>query len=87
MILQKWNYETHKYEEHLVPTGSRVVLYSPNMELMVDCANCLRPLKMGDTYTSKTIHSEAGFGFPVCEHCYAEERADEEESKKKRNTP
>lgn len=87
MILQKWDFETHKYEEHYMPDGCNVVLYTADMEAMVDCVNCLRPLTFGETLTSKTIHTDMGLGYPVCSQCHEEECADEYKHKARRNIP
>ena len=81
MILQKWNYETHKYEPFESP-AEVVLLYSDDMSARVDCANCGTEMHMGDSYTSRTIHNHIGLGFPVCGDCYEAEAALEEASKK-----
>lgn len=76
LVLRKWNFNTHDYEPHPVPQGKKIVLFSTNMSLDVNCANCFKDMQYGDGYTSKTIHNESGLGFPVCEDCYEEERKD-----------
>ncbi len=72
MILRKWDYRAHAYRAFQSP-AVKPALYSEDMELLVDCANCGKELPFGDCYTSKTIHTEIGFGYGVCEDCYAKE--------------
>jgi len=43
------------------------------MDKIVNCANCGKELKFGECYTSKTIHTEIGMGYGVCEECYNKE--------------
>lgn len=73
MILVKWNFELHKYE--IFDSPARVLsLYSEDMLAEVDCANCGKRMTFGAGFTSRTIHNDTGFGYPVCEDCYEEER-------------
>lgn len=51
----------------------RKTTYSNDMDEIVACAACGKPLKFGDAYTSRKIQSNAGFGFAVCEDCYEKE--------------
>lgn len=76
MKLNKWNYKTREYEPYNSP-AIKPVLYSEDMDLMADCANCGKELKYGDMYTSRTIHTELGLGYGVCEKCYEQEFANE----------
>ncbi len=80
MILNKWNYETQEYEPFESPVKHRHV-YSEDMDELVACANCGETLPYGDTFTSRTIHTSMGFGYPVCDRCYREEFNDEAKSK------
>lgn len=73
MILGKWNYKTHKYDDYEVPDDWNVVLYSDDMEEVVNCPHCGKELLYGKTYTSKEIHNSFGLGFGVCEQCYNQE--------------
>lgn len=43
------------------------------MSNKVNCAQCGREIKFGDSYTSKEIHTFSGFGYSVCEECYDKE--------------
>lgn len=80
MLLQKWNYETHEYESFESPARV-LILYSVDMRIDVDCANCGTRMTFGDGYTSRTIHNHAGLGYPVCEKCYEKEREEEDKHK------
>lgn len=73
MKLQKWNSMLHKYEDYEVPDDRQITLYSDVMNKLVQCANCGRWIHYGDGYTSRTIHTEIGLGYAVCEYCYDEE--------------
>ena len=74
-VIKKWDYPSHSYFS--IPLISRTPLnlktYSEDMNEMVNCCQCLKKIKYGDTYTSKEIHTDLGFGFSVCEDCYKEE--------------
>ena len=70
--LRKWNYETHTYEPFQSP-AKHIAFLTDDMDAPTDCANCGTTIKFGDAYTSKTIHTPAGLGFPVCGDCYEAE--------------
>lgn len=80
--LRKWNFETHKYEPFDSP-ATVLSLYSEDMLAEVDCANCGTRMTYGDGLTSRTIHSDIGLGYPVCEGCYNDERRAEQTAKGK----
>lgn len=82
MILQKWNFATHQYELFDSPAVN-VKLIAMDLDEHVDCANCGKDMEYGDGYTSRTIHNNAGLGFPVCEDCYTVERENEHEQSSK----
>lgn len=73
MKLNKWNYEKHDYEEYEIPDNWECKTYSTNMEMPVNCPHCGKKVKFGDTYTSQEIHTDAGFGYAICEECYQKE--------------
>lgn len=73
MILRKWNYLTHQYEPHIVPDDWHVTAYEADMEAKVNCACCGKQITHGQSYCSLEIHTHLGFGYDVCEGCYAEE--------------
>ena len=74
-VIKKWDYPSHSYFS--IPITSREPLniktYSEDMNEIVNCAQCLKEIKIGDSYTSKEIHTDLGFGFAVCEDCYEKE--------------
>ena len=58
--------------------------YETDMERVIQCASCGRPLEYGKGYTSRQIHTRLGFGYIVCGDCYKKEwqgaeAADQEE--------
>jgi len=73
MILRKWNYETHEYEPFEVSDSLKAVTYSADMDELIDCPHCGRPLLYGESFPSLEIHTAAGFGYAVCQKCYSEE--------------
>lgn len=80
MILQKWNYKLHKYESFDSP-AKNPVLYEEDLDTLKDCANCGKEEKFGEMYTSRTIHTNIGFGYCVCEKCYEQEFEEERSAK------
>ena len=50
---------------------------------MVKCAQCGKPVIYRESYTSRTIHSDYGFGYAVCPECYLKEWEEEGEILKK----
>lgn len=73
MILQKWDYKEHNYKDYRVPDEWNVKTYGNGMEEIINCAQCGKKLKFGDSYTSLEVHTEMGFGYSVCEKCYQKE--------------
>ena len=73
MVLQKWNYKKHDYEDYKVPDEWNVKTYGNGMEEIINCAQCGKKLKFGDSYISLEVHTEMGFGYSVCEKCYEKE--------------
>lgn len=73
MILQKWNWDKHKYEDYEVPKDWVCKCYSDDMSEIVNCPHCGKQIRFGEGLTSTEIHTELGFGYAVCEDCYDEE--------------
>jgi len=69
MLLQKWNPIKHIYEPFESP-AIKVLLYSNDMDERCDCANCWKDISFWESYTSRMIHTTAGFWYPVCTDCY-----------------
>lgn len=76
----KWNYETKTYDPYTPPEGN-IVLYSEDMDELINCAQCGKELSFGEGYTSKEIHTSVGFGYPVCTDCYDQEILRDKESR------
>lgn len=66
----KWNYETHEYDPYFPDPKWVIVLYSPDMELPINCTSCGKRMTYGQGYTSQEIHNSFGMGYPVCDTCY-----------------
>lgn len=81
-VLQKWNYKEKKYKNHEVVKDWNVQVYEEDMDQLINCANCGKREKYGNCYTSKTIHTSAGFGFAICDDCYNEELKEAMEEQK-----
>ena len=73
MLLKKWNWKTREYDPYEIPDDWNVKTYSNDMDEIVNCPHCGRKVAFGDCYTSREIHTEHGFGYPVCVDCYARE--------------
>lgn len=73
MILQKWNPDTHIYEPFNSP-AKKTVLFSHDMEALVDCAECWKEIQFWVCFTSRQIHNDMWFWYPVCWECYPKER-------------
>ena len=73
MILKKWNYETHKYDDTEIPDKWNVSLYEIEMDTKINCPHCGKEFDYGDGYTSLEFHNWVGLGFSVCEECYEKE--------------
>lgn len=73
MKFKKWNVLLHKYEETEIPDSWNCKTYSDDMDEIVNCPQCGRRLRFGETYTSLEVHTSIGFGFGVCQECYDKE--------------
>lgn len=70
-LIDKWNYEKHEYEPYYVPSDWNVKTYSTDMKERINCPHCGKEIAVGDSYTSLELHTEIGFGYMVCNNCYA----------------
>lgn len=75
MKVNKWNFITKKYTEVDLPDDKNITTFSPNLNDIVNCVSCFKPLTFGDSYTSRTYHTNMGFGYCICEDCYNQELA------------
>ena len=73
MQLKKWNNKTAVYDDYNVLDEWKVKTYSGDMEEIINCAQCGKEVKVGETYTSLEVHTEVGFGYLVCPQCYEQE--------------
>lgn len=73
MLMDKYNPELGRYEGYVVPEEWICPLYCEDMAKIVNCAQCGKELRYGETYTSKEVHNHIGLGYGVCEECYQEE--------------
>lgn len=73
MLVNKWNFITREYEKVKIPDDRKVELYSDDMNKIIQCINCGKELRFGDSYTSRRYHTKMGFGYCVCPTCYEEE--------------
>lgn len=81
MDIRKWSFETHEYEPCEIPDDAIICLYTTEMDMPINCTNCLRGMTFGQGYTSRQYHNTYGLGFPVCGKCYTNERKMEEASR------
>ena len=73
MILNKWNYKKHIYEDYEIPNEWNVKTYADSLNEIINCCQCGKRIKFGDSYTSLEVHTEMGFGYSVCKRCYEKE--------------
>ncbi len=72
-MAEKWDFEKHRYEPYSLPPFATI--YENDMEKIVVCAECGKPMKFGTSYVSLAIHNFMGFGYAVCEECHRKELA------------
>ncbi len=82
MILKKWNYKKHDYDDFEIPDNWNVKTRYVDDNEIVNCAQCGRKIKHADCYTSLEIHTDIGFGYGVCEWCYEQEWKRREKDRK-----
>lgn len=73
---RRWVYGKTYYDDHyefaLVLDEARY--HSDDMDAIVACAQCGKPVRYVDTYSSKEIQSDgAAWGYAVCEDCHRAE--------------
>lgn len=73
MMLQKWDVASRRYRPYQVPDSWEVSTYETDLNKEINCAQCGCEISYGKTYTSREVHTEAGFGYCVCEDCYQAE--------------
>ena len=74
MTLKKWNYIKHDYDDYNIPDNWHVSTLELDLNTIINCVQCGKEVKYGDTYTSLEVHTPLyGFGYCVCKKCYNEE--------------
>lgn len=63
-----------EYKPYSVPRDWKCPIYTDDMDLEINCTSCWKETTFGVCYTSRQIHNEMWFGYPVCEECYNKER-------------
>lgn len=79
--MKKWNTKLHKYESYEIPKEWHTPILD-EMNEPCNCAECGAVHTYGDMFSSLLIHTDSGFGYPVCDKCYEKEV---EERLKERN--
>ena len=78
--ISRWDPVKKRYEPHLILDDWNIKLYSDDMDEVVNCARCGKKIKYGESYTSRQIHNDFGFGYTVCPKCYEMEWEEEKEA-------
>lgn len=81
-MAKKWDLKLQIYEPYTIPESWVCPLYTPDMEMAVNCASCGRAMTFGQGFTSSIIHNDAGMGYTVCEACKEKEWAAEKAARK-----
>lgn len=68
MPVSKYNPATGLSVQYQVPKGAK--LFTDNLDEIIACADCGKKIRAADTFTSRTILTDLGFGFMVCPQCY-----------------
>lgn len=70
---RKWDFEGHECRPYEIPDDWFCVLNLFNMDTIINCASCGKKLAFGDSYTSRSIHNDCGFGYAICADCMTKE--------------
>lgn len=71
LIAKRMNYKTRKYEPCHVPDNAVIMA---GLNDVVQCANCGRPVRFGNTFSSSDICNDVGIDYAVCLDCYRSEK-------------
>lgn len=74
----RWVPARSEYRDWHVPDGASVS--AADFSTAVECAECGCWLAFGESYTSRLIHNDLGFGYAVCPRCYEAESREMGES-------
>lgn len=72
-MVDRWDYISKTYQKYMIPAEWKVATYSEDMEEKVNCCQCGKEIKFGDSYSSQEIQTQMGFGYATCEKCHEEE--------------
>jgi len=71
--MQKRNFKTRSYEDYSIPKQWDCPLIVQDMDKIINCTGCWKKVTFWECYTSRQIHSQNWFWYPVCERCYGKE--------------
>lgn len=80
-VLRKWDFKLEKYLPYEIPVNWNIALCEVDMNTVIDCAGCGKSIPYGESYTSRTIHTDVGLGYALCEDCYEKELDEEKQYK------
>lgn len=72
-VIGRWNYNTREYEPYVPDPNWTIIIYTHDMDRVINCTNCGCEMVYGEGLTSKELHTAVGLGYPVCQPCYDEE--------------
>ena len=67
--LRKYDFYKREYHDYEVPDYWNVKTYCDDMAEIINCAQCGKEIPFGESYTSRQVHTEHGFGYGVCRYC------------------
>ena len=69
--MKKRNFQTHRFEDYTVQEDWKVSMYEKDAEKQINCAECGKPIKFCESFTSRRIYDDMGmFGYAVCYDCH-----------------
>lgn len=79
-MAEKFDFKERRYKRYILPAGA--AMERDNLDDVVNCANCGKPVKFGESYISLTIHNLYGLGYCVCGQCHEKEMSEKFSLKK-----
>lgn len=73
MVVGKWNYKIQDYDPHKIPDEWHCPVSCDDTDEIINCCQCGREIKFGESYTSKEIQDDYALGFRVCDKCHVDE--------------
>lgn len=62
-----------EYNNYSIPKEWYCPLILQDMDTIINCTSCWKKVTYWECYTSRLIHTENGFWYPVCDKCYWKE--------------